>query len=500
MRRRGPKSWPVSPASAKFNSIFATMTILDNKTTLLEGLVFGQRVAEEEPRLEEYFVETLLWRKILRGEIDIVYGMKGSGKSAIFHLLAAGRDVPANVTIIPAENPRGTPVFDAIKTDPPPSETQFVYLWKLYILSLVANNSEILEILKRDHHELIAELNAAGVVGTDKGEILKKALKYVDSIKVPNIVEVGISHSQEEDKKINVDRAMDVLNQVLLKKRNTVWVLFDRLDSVFDDSSSLEENALRALFKTYRDFSKYNCIKLKIFLRTDIWATLTCKGFREASHITQSATIEWSEANILNLIVRRLLNNPELVVFYGVAPEQVLANFNEQKKLFYRIFPDQIDAGSRKSETIRWMMTRVADGTQQLAPRELIHLLNQSKDEQIKASELGESAPDGEHLFSPSAMKRALPAVSQVRLEQTIFAEYPNSREHILMLEGEKATQTLDTLSKIWNVDEGGALKIASTLVEIGFFELRGDKRRPEYWVPFLYRPHLKLIQGRAEE
>src|SRR3989338_7223007 len=117
MRRRGPKSWPVSPASAKFNSIFATMTILDNKTTLLEGLAFGQRVAEEEPRLEEYFVETLLWRKIIRGEIDIVYGMKGTGKSAIFHLLTIGRNIPDGVKIIPAENPRGTPIFSAIKTD-----------------------------------------------------------------------------------------------------------------------------------------------------------------------------------------------------------------------------------------------------------------------------------------------------------------------------------------------------------------------------------------------
>ncbi|MDO8552816.1 MAG: hypothetical protein Q7S01_04845 [bacterium] len=471
------------------------------KVTLLESLVFGQRVAEEEPRLEEYFVETLLWRKILRGEIDIVYGMKGSGKSAIFHLLTTGRNMPAGIRVIPAEYTRGTPVFNAIKTDPPPSEVQFVYLWKLYVLSLIANDAEILKVLKSDHAELVAELGSVGVIGEDKGEILKKALRYVDTIKIPNLVEVGISHSQEaEDKRINVDRAMDVLNHILSKTGSNVWVLFDRLDSVFDDNSGLEENALRALFKTYRDFSRYDHICLKIFLRTDIWKALTSKGFREASHITQSETIEWSEVNIVNLIVRRILSNPNIATFYHVVPEQVLANYDEQKKLFYRIFPDQIDAGSRKSETIRWLMTRVGDGTRQVAPRELIHLLNQSKDEQIKALELGESVPDGEHLFSPAAMKRALPAVSQVRLEQTIFAEYPNLRQHILMLESEKATQTLETLSKIWNVDEGETLKIASTLVEIGFFELRGEKRKPEYWVPFLYRPHLKLIQGKAEE
>lgn len=474
------------------------MTSTD-KISRLEGLVFGQRVAEEEPRLEEYFVETLLWRKILRGEVDIVYGMKGSGKSAIFHLLTVGKNVPSGVMVIAAETPRGAPIFNAIKTDPPPTEVQFVYLWKLYVLSLIANVPEILEILRKEEAALMAKLSSAGVIGFDKGEILKRALSYVDSVKIPNVLEVGVAHPDEEEKRIDADSAMSVLNRILVRDGHTMWVLFDRLDTVFDDNPNLEENALRALFKTYRDFAKHNHVRLKIFLRTDIWRALTEKGFREASHITQSATIEWSEANIVNLIIRRILSNPELVEFYGIEPEKILADYDEQRKLFYRIFPDQIDAGTRKSETIRWLMARVADGTQQVAPRELIHLLNETKDEQIKAVELGEPAPEGEKLFSPAAMKRALPAVSQVRLEQTIFAEYPELKSRILMLEGEKATQSLETLSKVWDTTGEETEKIASALVAIGFFELRGDKKNPQYWVPFLYRPRLKLIQGKAD-
>src|SRR3989344_315083 len=154
------------------------------KMVLLESLVFGQRVAEEEPRLGEYFVETLLWRKMLRGEVDIVYGMKGSGKSAIFHLLSSGRDVPSTIKIIPAENTRGTPVFNAIKADPPPNEVQFVYLWKLYVVSLIANTPEILDVLGRDYSDLVVELTSAGVIDQDKNEILKKVLMYVDSLKI----------------------------------------------------------------------------------------------------------------------------------------------------------------------------------------------------------------------------------------------------------------------------------------------------------------------------
>jgi ABC-type lipoprotein export system ATPase subunit len=37
----------------------------------------------------QYFVETDQWKRLLRGEVDIVYGPKGSGKSA---LLAVGEE------------------------------------------------------------------------------------------------------------------------------------------------------------------------------------------------------------------------------------------------------------------------------------------------------------------------------------------------------------------------------------------------------------------------
>ena len=34
---------------------------------------------------------------------------------------------------------------------------------------------------------------------------------------------------------------------------------------------------------------------------------------------------------------------------------------------------------------------------------------------------------------------------------------------------------------------------------EIGFFDARGTKDEPSYWVPFLYRSALNLVQGKAD-
>ncbi len=36
-------------------------------------------------------------------------------------------------------------------------------------------------------------------------------------------------------------------------------------------------------------------------------------------------------------------------------------------------------------------------------------------------------------------------------------------------------------------------------LVEVGFFERRGSRDIPDYWIPFLYREALELTQGAAE-
>jgi hypothetical protein len=85
-----------------------------NRLDLLKQLSFGARVAEEETaELASYFVETDQWTRMARGEIDVVRGEKGSGKSAIYSLLMNRHEEfrKRQVVLIAAERPRGTPVF-----------------------------------------------------------------------------------------------------------------------------------------------------------------------------------------------------------------------------------------------------------------------------------------------------------------------------------------------------------------------------------------------------
>lgn len=103
---------------------------------------FGSRIAEDDTQLHSYFVETEQWRKILAGDVDIVFGAKGAGKSAMYSLLVAQTEVlrlGRRTMFLAAENPRGAPAFRDLTAAPPLSEEQFRNLWKLYFLTIASN-------------------------------------------------------------------------------------------------------------------------------------------------------------------------------------------------------------------------------------------------------------------------------------------------------------------------------------------------------------------------
>ena len=234
-------------------------------------------------------------------------------------------------------------------------------------------------------------------------------------------------------------------------------------------------------------------------MRTNIWARITTQGFREASHITRHVTISWNESSLLNLVLRRVLHNEEIRKAYGVGEGISRQSVDEQRKFFYRLCPDQVDVGPNKSNTFDWLLSRTRDGTRQNAPRELIHFLNSLREIQVSALEIGESAPEGEQLFVRPSFKDALPEVSKVRLEQTLYAEHPAQKMWLERLRGTKTLQTAETLAEIWEVTSEVAATRAADLATIGFFEVRGTRQAPQFWVPFLYRDALDLVQGAAE-
>jgi hypothetical protein len=307
------------------------------------------------------------------------------------------------------------------------------------------------------------------------------------------------SASEAEQGFASVDHLLELADQALAGSDFRIWILLDRLDVAFSESHELEQNALRALFHVYLDLLSLKSLRLKIFLRTDIWRRITTSGFREASHITRSLTIEWNRASLLNLVMRRVAQNATILEHYAKTKEEILSTATSQAQFFYLLFPEQVEVGSRKPNTFDWMLGRTCDASKQSAPRELIHLLNSLREVQVRRLEVGDPEPEEGRLFTRAVFKDALPEVSRVRLEQTLYAEYPEARDHIEKLRGEKTQQTVSSLAAIWGRGPEEALRTARNLVDIGFFEQRGERDNPVFWVPLLYRDALDLVQGAAE-
>jgi len=179
-----------------------------------------------------------------------------------------------------------------------------------------------------------------------------------------------------------------------------------------------------------------------------------------------------------DLVIRRAAHNESIRNAYTIATDIGKSSVAIQEQFFYQAFPDQVDVGPNKSTTLDWLLSRTRDGTKTNAPRELVHLLNNLRDVQVRRFELGaEPKPEDNQLFARVAFKEALPEVSKVRLEQTLYAEHPDQKLWLEKLKGEKTLQTLDTLAQIWAVPIDEATARAAALANIGFFEQRGSKQ-----------------------
>ncbi len=492
---------------------------------LLKQMSFGSQIAEEEiNNLADYFVETNQWQKIANGDIDIVRGEKGAGKSAIYALLTTRADdfFDRGILLVAAENPRGATVFKDLVADPPTTEQEFLVLWKLYVLAIIAQQMRDFDIRGPQADKLYHALEDAKLLEKEISltGILRSVHAYAKQIIKLEAFETGMtidpmtqmpsgligrivlrepSSDLKEKGIVSIDNLFAAMDDALKTYKRHVWVLLDRLDVAFVENHLLEANALRALIRAYADIRNRDQISLKIFLREDIWRRITEKGMREASHLTRFVKLDWTQSALLNLIMRRLLNNAEFVREFGIDKAQVLNDAKQQEALFYRVFPKQVEQGPQKAPTYKWLLTRCADGSEKTAPRELIQLLNCLLEQETRRLEHGGAPAPDDQLFDRSVFKLALPTVSDTRLNQFLYAEYASLRPYVSKLEKQKAEQSPNSLADLWGISEDQAIEKAKELVDIGFFVEKGTRDNPTYWVPFLYRDALHLVQGKAE-
>ncbi|MBF6437658.1 P-loop ATPase, Sll1717 family [Nocardia cyriacigeorgica] len=482
-------------------------------TTVLRALDLGSSVAEHDQLLQQHFVETQTFKMLLESKVDIVAGDKGTGKTAIFRILKeryASYEQLNDVEVVAAFNPAGTPVFQRLIETEVLAEEQYIGVWKAYFLSLAGN--WVLNLGDGDFSDSMRELDkllvSVGLRSADETpqtifsqvvNRLKRLFRVTSVENTPSLsadgmpvlgAKVDFSESGGDDTVVTdlvrQDDALQLLQKVLGELDFKLWLVVDRLDEAFQARPALERPALRALLRTYLDMLDLSNVRIKLFVRRDLFSRIIEGGFVNLTHINaRRVDITWDDDDLFTLLDRRFRGSTEFVNYLD-------AEDLEPADVFNRVFPSQVDPGDRKPVTWTWILGRIRDGNGVKPPRNLIDLVLKAQQAQIRQEDRSpRRMSTKESLITSDALKRGLEALSAERVQDTLLAEAGDNAALIELFRGGKAEHNASSLRQILGEEYEPKISLLKT---IGFLEQVGSN----YKVPMLYRGGLSITQGKA--
>ena len=506
-----------------------------NIAPILRQLDFGDSIAEHDRLLEAARVETTVLNEILHDRVDLIPGTKGSGKTALYRIVVEFLSNYLRETnkVVVAHGVRhhGDDVFQVFRDRfGKLSEDDFVGFWCIYLVSLAnqhfVSDPAFKKILRPATAEVKAFLNACDVARIPTKEIRKPLREVLDwaltvlstlkpraKFKPPGEsgeFEVGLfgevpkeNESEAEQKRdsnlpVYVSAIRVHLESILRKVGLCLWLMIDRLDEIFPRRSLLETRALRALLRTLRLFDSRH-IRVKIFLRDDIFEQVVSskRGFTALTHITsrKSKTLQWSEDQILTMIVKRLFAHKPLQEYCDINSQRLESSKDYRRAAFYKVFPEAVFKGPGRTTTLRWIYRHAADGRNVVTPRDVIEMLTRAKQfqmEMVHADPLGTS----DDILSAAAIRHGFKEMSKWKRTTFLQAEFPHLWDHIEKFVGGKTEYEDATIAKLLGRN---CKDVVDDLVAVGI--LRKERRRSDggnvYKIPFLYREGLELTQGR---
>jgi hypothetical protein len=283
--------------------------------------------------------------------------------------------------------------------------------------------------------------------------------------------------------------ALHHLNDCLEELGITVWIVLDRLDEAFQGYPAIERPALRALLRTYLDLLEFDRLRLKLFVRKDLFRKVVHGGFVNLTHVNaKRLDIVWDEKDLKALLCRRMRKDTSFMQSLG-------AEGNSDDVLFSFVFPAQVDVGERKPTTWAWIMSRIRDGNGIKPPRNLIDLAKKAQEAQQRSEEReARSYSPNVPLIEADAIRKALQRLSDDRVNDTLLAEAADLAPLIEKFRDSKAEHNTTSLALLLDMQESDVRIAVKPLIELGFLEEIGES----FKVPMLYRDGLNITQGKA--
>jgi len=414
----------------------------------LQSLDFGSVDAESEKDLNHKFLRTEDFNDFLKDKTTLVVGAKGSGKSAIFELLtkyeSTARDWSSgrldDVFIVEGSGFRDATEIDTDTIEEFRNRDGFGYskLWKLYFSVKLARKLYASGVRSKGASSKFlktigdaSDYRILPILRNLWGSLVGRVPKVV---KIPFLGEISIGYKWGE---VSPSDVLYDLNDLLGKRQSQAWIVLDKIDEIFPMDAAARNEALSHLMQTCMECqSTYKNIKFRVFLRSDIWASLS---FTNKTHLSdKTLNLRWDRDRLRSLLLKRALVNDD-VLEYCKNKLQDCKDFDvdtmrveTQEAVFYTIFDSQIYKGANEATSLGWMIERATDSLGGVYPREMIMYGNISSERQV--------IPRHDCLIEGASIRDAYYEVSRLRCENYL-AEFPAFNGHFEAFSGKTTSQ-----------------------------------------------------------
>ena len=336
-----------------------------DRTTLLQSLSIGDPRAENEmTTLDRYYLKTDQFDRAVRGEVNLVVGRKGSGKTALFiRLRDKIRSDKRNIVV--DLKPEGYQLIrikeDILEYLSEGARQHLItafweYLIYLEIAYKLLEKDQNSYRYKHDIHDAYVELNDAyhAEEFSSEGDFserlatLSKQLsaKYQEKYGKQDGRRLAANEVTELVYTHDIKRLRTLITNYLHRKES-VWVLFDNLDKGWSTQGVdvIDATVLRCLVdagrKVEREMRKaghtVHCI---VFVRNDVYDHLMRKSPDYGKELR--ATLDWSDSDMLREMLRlRLVSglnaDLEKVDFKAVWHELCVSHYRGEETSSYLI-------------------------------------------------------------------------------------------------------------------------------------------------------------------
>lgn len=465
--------------------------------TTLQSLQIGDPTAENEmTTLAGYFLRTDQYSRALRGEVNLVVGRKGAGKTALFiqvrdKIRADKRNVVLDL------KPEGYQLLK-LKEDilthltSGASHHLVTAFWEyLILLEITYKLLEKDQTAHKYNHEIrdkYIELERAYRIDgySGEGDFSERLLALSQRI----AQDYGQRFGDADSTKLSTDQVTQLVyshDVRLLRRRvseylehkDSVWVLFDNLDKGWSTQGvdATDAMVLRCLIdagrKVERDMRKdghtVHCI---VFIRNDVYEHLMSQSADYGKEMR--ATLDWTDADMLREMLRLRLAS-------GLGDSSESLTFDQ-------LWPRLCVSHYRGEETSAYIIERAL-----MRPRNVIKMFSHA---------MGFASNLAHQKIDQTDLEKGIRAYSQdllVELDHELTDVFPASKDllyHFIDAPPVMPKDQLRTLIGTAGIDFGDVEKIIDFLL---YYGILGIKTASDVHYIFNVNYDLKVLQIRAQ-